>query len=80
MSVVPFTCPIPYCKFHCIVIDAEIAQSKAHIKHDHDYQELLETAFDLGIIHSLSERRSVIWLVNELFQAGRRRIMGVVAS
>ena len=70
MSISPFVCPVSDCRCHNTILYAEIAQSKGHLK-TYDYRILLETAYNLGIISSLDERRSVNWLVDELFKLGR---------
>ena len=70
MTIVLSICPIPECRFHHTPVYAEISQTKAHIE-SHDYKILLETAYNLAIIDNLHERRSVYWLVSELFKAGK---------
>lgn len=78
MSVVDSKCPVESCIFHDAIVSAEIAHVKTHIK-KHDYKILLETACNLGIIDDTDERRSVNWLVDELFKASRC-VPGVVSS
>ena len=76
MTVVPFVCVIPSCRFHHLILHAEIVQIKVHIK-THDYKILLETAHNLGIIDNLDERRGLDWIVDELSKAGRIAAAGV---
>ncbi len=78
MPGVNFRCPVESCKCHMSIIFAEISQIKNHLS-EHDYRELLEIAFNLGIISSLSERRSPKWLIDELFHAGKM-MTGVALS
>ena len=78
MPVVSSICPVTNCGFNKSPVFAEIAHTKRHIK-SHDYRILLETAFNLGIISSPNERRSVNWLVDELFEVGRH-LAGVALS
>jgi len=59
-------CPITGCKHNTHPILADLSQIKRHLKYDHDYKEKQETAFSLGLINSISEKRSPIWFVNAL--------------
>jgi len=67
MSTVSFRCPIDDCRCHNVSMSVEISFIRKHIK-SHDYRVLLQNSFNLGIISSLNERRSVDWLVDELFR------------
>ena len=59
-------CPIFGCKYNRNPIFADSLQIKRHIQFDHDYREKQETAFQLGLINSVAEKRSPIWFVNSL--------------
>jgi len=54
------------CKFHTHPVTADISQIKRHLQYDHDYREKQETAFSLGLIDFVDERRSPTWLVDSL--------------
>lgn len=58
-------CPIDLCKFHYRPIYADKFTIKNHIKH-HDYKELQQTAFNLGLLEDSQEHRGVNWLVEHL--------------
>ena len=64
-QAIPTKCPIELCKFHEKLIYTDKSKIKNHIKH-HDYKELQETAFKLGLLEDPQERRSVNWLVDRL--------------
>lgn len=64
-QAVPTKCPIDHCRFHNKPIYADKSTIKNHIKH-HDYKELQQTAFELGLLEDPQERRSVNWLVDHL--------------
>lgn len=59
-------CPIPDCKYSHKLVYADKFQIRNHIFRDHDYQEKLESAFNHGLIHDVSERRSPSWLAENL--------------
>lgn len=59
-------CPIPGCRFHTYPVLADSSQIKRHLKYDHDYREKQETAFSLGLVDSIYEKRSLTWLVDSL--------------
>jgi len=58
-------CVVDRCGFNNKPIYADKPTIKNHVKH-HDYKELQETAFKLGLLEDPQERRSVDWLVNNL--------------
>ena len=58
-------CPIDSCKFHYRPIYVDKSTTKKHIKH-HDYRELQQTLYNLGLLEDPQERRSVNWLVDKL--------------
>jgi len=64
--VLPRKCPIKGCKHGRKIIYADKGQMRNHILHDHDYRELLESTYDLGIISDMSERRGPLWLAESL--------------
>ncbi len=64
-------CPISGCKFHKNPLHAELSQIKRHLKYDHDYREKQETAFLLGLIDSVYQKRSSTWLVDSLSDFSR---------
>jgi len=67
MSLVCFRiCPVLKCKYNTHPVLADSSQIKRHLKYDHDYKEKQETAFSLGLIGSIDEKRSPIWFVNSL--------------
>lgn len=64
-QAVPTKCPIELCKFHEKLIYTDKSIIKKHIKR-HDYKELQETAFKLGLTLSPDEKRGVNWFVDNL--------------
>ena len=64
-------CPILACKFNRNPVASDLAQLKRHLKYDHDYKEKQETAFTLGLIDSLYEKRSPSWFVDSLSDFSR---------
>ena len=64
-------CPVLRCKYNTHPVLADSSQIKRHLKDDHDYKEKQETAFSLGLINSIDERRSPIWFVNSLSDFSR---------
>ena len=58
-------CTVDPCGFNNKPIYADKSTIKNHIKH-HDYKELQQTAFKLGLLEDPQERRSVDWLVDRL--------------
>jgi len=63
-----YKCLVDDCDFNEKLIYAEKNQIKIHLKRDHDYKELLETAESLEIIENSNERRSPDWLAENLFE------------
>jgi len=63
-------CPIENCKYHYRIIEGPLSILRNHIFRDHDYFEKLKTAFQLGLIQSLQERRSPYWLADQLTTKG----------
>ena len=59
-------CPVLGCKFNKHPVSADLIQLKKHIRYDHDYREKQETSFELGLIDSPFEKRSVTWFVDSL--------------
>jgi len=59
-------CPVLRCKYNTHPVLADSSQIKRHLKYDHDYKEKQETAFSLGLINSINEKRSLTWFVNSL--------------
>ena len=59
-------CPVSRCKFHTHPVPADSYQIKRHLKFDHDYREKQETAFSLGLIDFIDEKRSSTWFVDAL--------------
>ncbi|PBO84909.1 MAG: hypothetical protein COA77_06625 [Thaumarchaeota archaeon] len=60
-------CPVLGCKFNKNPQYADSFQIKRHLQYNHDYREKQETAFSLGLINFIDERRSSTWLVDSLF-------------
>jgi len=63
-----YKCFVDGCDFNEKLVYAEKNQIKIHLKHDHDYKELLETAASFEIIKNCNERRSPDWLAESLFE------------
>lgn len=64
-------CPVLGCKFNIHPVPADSSQIKRHLKFDHDYKQKQDTAFRLGIIYSVDERRSHLWFVDSLSDLSR---------
>ena len=63
-----FKCLVEDCCFFDKLLYAEKGQIKSHLKRDHDYTELIQTAKKQGIIESTNHRRSPDWLADNLFK------------
>ena len=63
-----FKCLVDGCCFFEKLLYAEKGQIKSHLKRDHDYTELLQTAKKLKIIKSVNNRRSPEWFAENLFK------------
>ena len=59
-------CPVFGCKFNRNPVASDLAQLKRHLKYDHDYKEKQETAFSLGLIDSIYEKRSLKWFTDSI--------------
>ena len=67
MSLVSFRrCPVLGCKFNNHPVLADSSQIKRHLKNDHDFKEKQATAFLLGLIKSIDEKRSPTWFVDSI--------------
>ena len=64
-------CPVLRCKFHTHPRYAELCHIKGHLKRDHDYKELQQTAFSLGLVNAVYDKRGVTWLVDSLSDFSR---------
>jgi len=60
------TCIIPGCEFNNRNLDADILFLKKHIHDKHGHHELVNFAFDKGLIISKEGYISHTWLVNEI--------------
>jgi len=65
-------CPVQPCKFHHRIIKGPLSLLKNHIFRDHDYIEKLKTAVSFGLIQSIQEKRSPLWLAEQLALEGIR--------
>jgi len=66
VSLTVLTCPVKDCKFHYLRIEGPYSLLRDHIFRDHDYAEKTKTAFEIGLIESLEDRRSSKWLAENL--------------
>ena len=73
-SLYSTVCPIESCKKHFKIIICSLKDLQNHIFFDHDYQQKLQTAFNLGIISNITDHRSALWLSEEL------ALMGVIKA
>lgn len=58
------------CKFNTHTVHADIFQFKSHLR-KHEYREKQITAFELGLIDSISEKHSPEWFVEQLAQVSK---------
>ncbi len=60
------TCKIPGCKYFGKEMYADFSSIKIHLHQKHDHQELVNFAYEEGLITSKSGYISHYWLVEEI--------------
>jgi len=68
-KALPFRCRVNACSFGEKITYADILQIRIHLIKDHDYVELRQTSYQLGLTSSELSYRSHGWFVRKVSEA-----------